>query len=449
MLRYNSVTDKYEDDGKDLPEMDSVKLASGRLANPDGSQDINIPVYADLLKRERLNSKEIGLDMQANPDAYPFGNLVNLSKPSMNEPTAGESSGPSKPQPEMNPLVKDYLMKKMGRAPQGNAASDNTNVETPTSPMVTKPNPFSDEERNKVKSNMESRQGDLALAQLASSFGDALARKDSSGTQNYFNGLRANIKDETLNDFDKRKKQSREDVVNKRQDDMYDPNSSQSMAFKKIIEAQFPQIAKSFGNDWANVAAADQENIFKPLQLKEQIEARKQTAQMAYDLKKSELEKKNSPEQRLQHLSGTDKARYDNALMAIKGLDEMAKALDGGQNTFSMIGDNDYTAASRRATEAYGRMQSGGAINKEEESKFEKTLPGKTDSKDIQRKKLVAQREEMVSRLKTLGFTPEQVGIQPLDFKYGSSNKSKDSKPKQITQNGHTYILNESTGEYE
>lgn len=134
----------------------------------------------------------------------------------------------------------------------------------------------------------------------------------------------------------------------------------------------------------------------------------------------AEGSKKTDP----RNLSGTDKARYDNALMVAKAIDEMGAALDAGQNTFSPIGDNDYTNAERRAAEAYGRMQSGGAINKDEEKRFLAMLPGATDSKEMQRKKLIGQREEMISRLRTLGFTPEQAGYAPSEFKYGATKSS-------------------------
>jgi len=73
-------------------------------------------------------------------------------------------------------------------------------------------------------------------------------------------------------------------------------------------------------------------------------------------------------------------------------------------------------------------MQSGGAINKEEEARFLKMLPGITDSKEMQRQKLTGQRDEMMSRLKTLGFTPQEAGYTPTEFKYGASETPKDPK---------------------
>lgn len=130
-----------------------------------------------------------------------------------------------------------------------------------------------------------------------------------------------------------------------------------------------------------------------------------------------EAGKKTDP----RNLSGTDKARYDNALMVLKAIDQMGTALDNGDNTYKMIGDNKYTEAERKAAEAYGRMQSGGAINKEEEERFLAMLPRATDKKEMQRHKLISQRDEMISRLRTLGFTPEQAGYVPTEFQYGMS----------------------------
>jgi len=185
------------------------------------------------------------------------------------------------------------------------------------------------------------------------------------------------------------------------------------------IEAQ-SQI--SFNNDMAKQRAS-QGFQSREKQLDRQAELDKENFKRT-----TEYAKKNDPNEKMKNLSGTDKARYDNALMVAKAVDQMGAALDGGDNTYSMIGDNNYTEAQRRAAEAYGRMQSGGAINKEEEARFLKMLPGITDSKEMQRQKLTGQRDEMMSRLKTLGFTPQEAGYTPTEFKYGASETPKDPK---------------------
>ncbi len=302
-----------------------------------------------------------------------------------------------------------------------------------------------DEYQQAAEQNRELQSG-LAGAQLASSIGDALAGRNNSGTQAAFQNMRNQAQDSTIGDFSRQRQFAAQDLAAKRDSDENDPNSQKSVNFRNQVESMMPLIAKAYGPKWATVAAADGPNLFNLQKMQDAQNETKMRYQGQRQEKQELLAQKNSPEGRLKALSGTDKARYDNALMALKGIDDMAAALDNGQNTFSVVGDNDYTAASRRATEAYGRMQSGGAINKEEESRFEKTLPGLTDSKEIQRKKLMAQKAEMISRLKTLGFTPEQAGYEPKDFKYGSEARK---QPKTITQNGHTYTFNEATGQYE
>lgn len=117
-----------------------------------------------------------------------------------------------------------------------------------------------------------------------------------------------------------------------------------------------------------------------------------------------------SADQRLAKLSGSDKARYDNVRMGLDSVAGMSNALKSGDNTFSVIGDNDFTISRRTFEEALGRMQSGGAINSDEEKRFRAMLPSMTDSAEIQQKKLASLQSEMNSRLATLGFKPEEVG---------------------------------------
>ena len=128
-----------------------------------------------------------------------------------------------------------------------------------------------------------------------------------------------------------------------------------------------------------------------------------------------------SYEQKLAGLKGGDKARYDSAIMGLKAVDDMEAALAAGDNTFSWIGDNKYTIAKGEASEAFGRMQSGGAINDEEGKKFDKRSPGFTDKEDVRKFKISRQREEFLSRLNTLGFPPEEVQAQRTKMKQGAS----------------------------
>ena len=105
-----------------------------------------------------------------------------------------------------------------------------------------------------------------------------------------------------------------------------------------------------------------------------------------------------------------DKQRYDNLQMIGRSLPAMLGSLAKGDWTFSPI-DNTYTINRRMAAEAFGRMQSGGAINKDEEARFEKMLPSTIDSPEKQAEKLSILRQTIMDRARTLGvpLTPDIV----------------------------------------
>lgn len=110
--------------------------------------------------------------------------------------------------------------------------------------------------------------------------------------------------------------------------------------------------------------------------------------------------KKNTPAA----LNSSDKQRYDNLNMVVNGIGGMKTALENGDNTFSLIGDNDFTANRNRAVEAFGRMQSGGAIGDEERESFIAMLPTVMDSSEMQKKKMEAIELEMKNRFQTMGL---------------------------------------------
>lgn len=128
--------------------------------------------------------------------------------------------------------------------------------------------------------------------------------------------------------------------------------------------------------------------------------------------KQKQLEKKNEPlsiDQKIAKMGGEQRKRFDNIRMGKMALDDMSKALSRGISTFSLIGDNDYTVAASQWEEAIGRMQSGGAINKEEAARFRKMVPTAVDGRQVQVKKLNKMKQEMERRLSSFGFKPEDI----------------------------------------
>ena len=73
----------------------------------------------------------------------------------------------------------------------------------------------------------------------------------------------------------------------------------------------------------------------------------------------------------------------------------------------AVIGDTPFTANQRIAAEMFGRLQSGGAINKQEEERFIAMGPRPSDSKELAAQKLEAQKAAIQDRLNILGATPE------------------------------------------
>lgn len=150
--------------------------------------------------------------------------------------------------------------------------------------------------------------------------------------------------------------------------------------------------------------------------------------QINLTLKQNELEKENfkkTPQGRLEALNSSDKTRYDNVVMGLGAIQGMASGLRAGDWTARPYGDNDFTLALKQWNEAIGRMQSGGAIGKQEEKQFKDLAPGLMDSVEMQQKKLEQAHALFVGRLKTLGFTPEdagKVGVDPSLFSKVDTN---------------------------
>lgn len=114
-------------------------------------------------------------------------------------------------------------------------------------------------------------------------------------------------------------------------------------------------------------------------------------------------------EQRLASLNAEERKRLDSASMGLNAVQDMQKSMAKGDWTFSPVGDNSYTIARREFEEALGRMQSGGAISRDEENRFKSMAPTPLDSESVQKEKLERLQVEMASRVTNLGFSPAEV----------------------------------------
>lgn len=108
-------------------------------------------------------------------------------------------------------------------------------------------------------------------------------------------------------------------------------------------------------------------------------------------------------------LGTEDKKRLDFAREGIVAIRGMESALAGGDWTRSAT-SNDFTNNLDLFAEAYGRMQSGGAINADEEKRFKRLAPGPLDSPEMQKNKMTNMRKVFMDRAKTIlgdNFNPD------------------------------------------
>jgi hypothetical protein len=105
-------------------------------------------------------------------------------------------------------------------------------------------------------------------------------------------------------------------------------------------------------------------------------------------------------------LTAEQQGKADNVRMAATAVEDMATALDAGEDTFKVFGDNNFTEARRRFQESLGRLQSGGAIGKDEEARFADMAPKWNDSPEMRQRKLQKLRDELSQRAK--GFAGGQ-----------------------------------------
>lgn len=252
-----------------------------------------------------------------------------------------------------------------------------------------------------------------------------LAEGIQSGLSSYKDARQAKMQREDA--MEQRKRQALQDAMAQRQMSLsekekgmeYDPESGQySLSKQAVVDKQnkeFIDAAKSGArierdqNDPYGKITGYREMAKPkaPLGLLEQTLLDEKVSKAMQDRKDREF--KATPQGKIASLNTEAKARFDNARGSLDAIRQMGNALVGeNQNTFSPIGDNDFTRNRDLFTEYLGRMQSGGAIGIEEQKKFEKLIPRITDNAETQKKKIAQLEKEMTDRLRTLGTSEEE-----------------------------------------
>lgn len=150
-------------------------------------------------------------------------------------------------------------------------------------------------------------------------------------------------------------------------------------------------------------------------------------------------------------LSGGDQSKLDYATNVLIGLQNMREALNAGDRTFTLVGDNPFTYHRRIAAEFFGRLQSGGVISKEEEANFISMLPVVSDSAEMRELKLRTLEDDMRRRIRGLGRDPESIvqeGYKPTanDVDYGKVETLMRAFPKMTKEEALKEVLKRKLG---
>jgi hypothetical protein len=150
------------------------------------------------------------------------------------------------------------------------------------------------------------------------------------------------------------------------------------------------------------------------------------------------------PVKRLAKSNAEVKGKVGGIASALDALDQMEVAIKAGEGpqlinartpfAGRFVSDTKFTQNANVLNEVVGRLQSGGAITKDELDSFERMGPRWSDSEEIKRSKLAQQRAFLGNKLAAFGFQPEELP------KIGLSGQSK-FEPRVFDEN-QTIALN-------
>lgn len=340
----------------------------------------------------------------------------------------------------MDPMVQDYLSKKfdLGNYTQGN--------------------------RDKLVKDNEVGFGDKGLAAL-SAIGAGFMGRDPSAAGGSSLERAKNAAKGKLEEFDRGRKAKIDDYSLSQQmtkDDhenaKFDPTSEASVSFRNMINAKFPEVAKAYGDKWGQVSAADMDTIFKPLQLKEQSDARKQAAALMAgarsDARQDRLDAKALKQKELSTTQAKQRGLYESGALAE---DQYNQAVgDGKDYDPTSVGQvidnsswapnwmkNDHAVAAQSAQDAwiesYLRDASGAAIPDSERGAYKKQFfPQSGDSKTVAANKAALRNRKMENAAVGAGI---ETGHGPMMHARSSSAPDSGDMVQMLAPNGRPKMV--------
>lgn len=143
------------------------------------------------------------------------------------------------------------------------------------------------------------------------------------------------------------------------------------------------------------------------------------TKQLSLQKLQQEVNPQKSPEAKLAKVSGETQNKIGGIVTALDSLESLKGAVAQGYgpryvspNTpiaGNFVSDDPYSAEERVINEVIGRLQSGGAIGVDEGKNFRDMGPRPSDSPEIARQKIDAQKRFLTNKLNAFGFKAEDI----------------------------------------
>lgn len=374
-----------------LPEIDGMVKDALMQGAPTPTVDKPVLPDVDAMVQQALMGKAPeptpAMSPMASPEMPPAMPSQSSVAPMPKRAPAAKPEAPA----AMNPVVKEYIAKKYGF---GGAESDDALMRAQEGANDTR-----------FLANMASAGNTIGSAiagvKADNSFFDKMSEGAGQGARDLQERRKGKMDDITYGKALKDQEAEGEEE---------NPDSSMTKTYQALASKMLP------GKDFSKMTAAQIKRLVPSLekiyQITEQGNARREMANILAGKASAKAAADKSLEGRLAKLGAEGKQRLDNAMMAHRAIRDMRAALDGGDNTFSVVGDNNFTEARRRYTEGLGRMQSGGQIGGGELRTFQDMVPGVKDKSEMQRKKLQNAELEMRQRIRTLGFDPDELDAQ-------------------------------------
>lgn len=239
--------------------MNKFKKASFDNLSPELQEKLNSFAEGGFLQKDEARQRKNFQDTPLDQDFF-----ASLMKPLDANPVEEVVSQPK----EINPIVKEYLQKKIQKQ---NIKPDIQRQPAVDSPVNSLAHPdakqpsfmdqFNDEKYNDAKKQYEDKTSGFGAAQFIAGLGDALAGRSPSDSARMFQQFRQEAKDNTVGDFERRKKAAIENYdVNRKleQNKLTDDQRSRDMDVNSEESRMAQALAKKMNpnGDYSNLTAS-------------------------------------------------------------------------------------------------------------------------------------------------------------------------------------------------